>query len=184
MTNLMDLSRIDTSAGSLGTPPLMDFSAVASSALAELALHAKAKSQTLTAHVEDGLIVRSRDYELCQVIDNLVNNAIRYTHANGRIDVALRTETDDTGSTWAAFEVTDNGLGIPHGDLDRVFERFYRVDKARSRATGGAGLGLSIVRTAARALGGEATASSIQGAGSTFTVRVPCADLESAQADG
>lgn len=183
-TDLMGLSRIDSPVGSLATPPLMDLSAFASDALEELALHAQAKQQTLTTHIEDGVMVRSTDYELRQIIENLVNNAIRYTHPNGRIDVTLRGETDDSGSQWAVLEVTDNGMGIPHGELERIFERFYRVDKARSRATGGAGLGLSIVRTAARALGGDVTAASIQGAGSTFTVRIPCSDEGSAEADG
>jgi two-component system, OmpR family, sensor histidine kinase SenX3 len=84
------------------------------------------------------------------------------------------------GDGWADIVVRDRGIGIPQQDLERVFERFYRVDKARSRVTGGTGLGLAIVRNVARTHGGEVHVTSREGEGSTFTLRLP---LESVPVD-
>lgn len=102
------------------------------------------------------------------VVSNLVDNAIRYTPAGG--DVWVRVSCD---AQTARLEVADNGNGIPEAELPRIFERFYRVDKARSRATGGTGLGLSIVRHAAETHGGVVRVHSELGRGSTFVVELP-----------
>jgi two-component system phosphate regulon sensor histidine kinase PhoR len=111
-------------------------------------------------------MVNHRDVAIA--VRNVLDNAVRYTSEGGsiRVDVA---RDDDT----ATVSVTDTGEGIPTRDIDRVFERFYRVDSARSRATGGTGLGLSIVRHVAESHGGSVAVESELGVGSTFTMRVP-----------
>jgi len=107
------------------------------------------------------------------LVRNLLDNAVRYTEPGGHIDLRLQTEQDPQGREWATLSVTDDGVGIPLADQRRVFERFYRVDKARSRDTGGTGLGLSIVRHVAESHGGRVELESTVGVGSTFTVRLP-----------
>jgi two-component system sensor histidine kinase SenX3 len=109
--------------------------------------------------------------DLALMVRNLVDNAIRYTRPGGRVDVRLTPEVGDIVLT-----VTDTGIGIPGRELSRVFERFYRVDRARSRETGGTGLGLSIVRHVAENHGGSVGVRSELGVGSTFEVRLPAAD--------
>ena len=103
------------------------------------------------------------------ILDNLVDNAIKYTPEGGRI----RVHWCAAGPNAVALEVSDIGIGIPERDLPRIFERFYRVDKARSRELGGTGLGLAIVKHLAQSLGGGVWATSTLGAGSTFYVRLP-----------
>lgn len=104
-----------------------------------------------------------------QIFDNLIDNAIKYA-PEGR-KVQIRCRIDDDG--LIAVEVADTGIGIPRDDLPRIFERFYRVDKARSREVGGTGLGLSIVKHLTQSIGGQISVSSRPGVGSTFTVRLP-----------
>jgi signal transduction histidine kinase len=99
---------------------------------------------------------------------NLLDNAIRYTPAGGRVEVGVAV-----AGRQAVLTVRDTGVGIPSRDLERVFERFYRVDSARSRVTGGTGLGLSIVRHVAETHGGSVAVESELGAGSTFTLELP-----------
>jgi signal transduction histidine kinase len=101
-------------------------------------------------------------------LSNLLDNAVKYTEAGGRITVV----TSDTLGR-IAVAVTDSGIGVPGRDLERIFERFYRVDQARSRDTGGTGLGLAIVRHVAQAHGGEVSVTSVEGQGSTFTIVFP-----------
>jgi two-component system phosphate regulon sensor histidine kinase PhoR len=103
-----------------------------------------------------------------EILDNLIDNAVKYTPVGGTIRVRCWGEDD-----WACLEVADNGIGIPAHDLPRIFERFYRVDKARSRELGGTGLGLSIVKHLVQAMRGSITAASEVGRGTTFTVRLP-----------
>ena len=118
--------------------------------------------------IEGPLMVIGDRESLVQVIDNLLDNAIKYTPAGGCVRLSARTEADTL-----AFDVSDTGIGIPSEDLERVFERFYRVDKARSREVGGTGLGLSIVKHLAAAMGGEVSVRSDFGLGTRFTVRLP-----------
>ena len=111
--------------------------------------------------------------DLYQIVFNLMENGIKYNIPGGSLTVHLRREEDN-----AILEVSDTGMGIPEEALPHVFERFFRVDKARSRATGGSGLGLSIVRTIVQRNRGEITVSSVAGQGSTFTVTFPAFDTE------
>ena len=119
---------------------------------------------------ERPLRVRGDREAMTQVLDNLIDNAIQYTSARGRVRVILATQ-EGRGS----IAVEDTGIGIPAADLDRIFERFYRVDKARSRAAGGTGLGLSIVKNLVLRMEGDVRVDSVEGQGSTFTVRLPLA---------
>jgi two-component system, OmpR family, sensor histidine kinase SenX3 len=108
------------------------------------------------------------DRQLGSAVTNLVDNALKYADGRSPVTVAVRP-----GDGWADVVVQDHGIGIPQPEQERVFERFYRVDKARSRDTGGTGLGLAIVRNVARAHGGEVLVTSREGEGSTFTLRLP-----------
>jgi len=114
--------------------------------------------------------VRGSARDLALLVRNLVDNAIRYTAPGGGVHVELTTEDGEV-----VLAVSDTGLGIPHRDLPRVFERFYRVDRARSRETGGTGLGLSIVKHVAENLGGRIAVESVLGQGTRFEVRLPAA---------
>jgi two-component system phosphate regulon sensor histidine kinase PhoR len=105
---------------------------------------------------------------LGQILDNLLDNAVKYTPAGGRIEVAWSAD-----ESQVKLEVRDTGIGIPQSDLPRIFERFYRVHKARSRELGGTGLGLSIVKHLVQAMKGSVGASSRVGHGTTFTVTLP-----------
>jgi two-component system sensor histidine kinase SenX3 len=107
---------------------------------------------------------------LVTAMGNLIDNAVAYSPENTRVAVAIRATEDAV-----EVSVTDQGIGIPAGDVDRIFERFYRVDPARSRATGGTGLGLAIVKHIVTNHGGTISVWSTPGAGSTFTVRLPAA---------
>jgi signal transduction histidine kinase len=116
-------------------------------------------------------IVRGSRKDLSLLVRNLLDNAIRYTKAGGTIDAAVGAEDG-----WVVLRVADTGIGIPTKELPRVFERFYRVDRARSRETGGTGLGLAIVKHVSENHGGSVRVRSELGRGTTFDVRLPRAD--------
>jgi two-component system sensor histidine kinase SenX3 len=109
--------------------------------------------------------------QLVSAVANLLDNAVKYSDTGSEVVVESRLKDG-----WVEIVVTDRGVGIPARDTDRIFERFYRVDRARSRDTGGTGLGLSIVRHVATNHAGEVTVQSREGEGSTFTVRLPAAE--------
>jgi signal transduction histidine kinase len=152
----------------------------------------RATTHNLTVTCESRCIVLGDRDRLKQLVTNLVENAIRYTPAGGRIDVVVRNvaglqqrsatvrsrnaRESGTSIPMAQLTISDSGIGIAPADLPHVFERFYRADKARSRAHGGTGLGLSIAQYAAQVHGGNITAFSDGiNRGSTFTVRLPLA---------
>lgn len=108
--------------------------------------------------------------QLVSALGNLVENAVKYSDSDSRVEVSATSD-----GRWVELSVRDFGLGIPQKDIDRIFERFYRVDRARSRETGGTGLGLAIVRHVATNHGGEVKVVSVEGEGSTFTLRIPAA---------
>ena len=135
-----------------------------------------------------GRVVDARDYScqaegaasvlgeqeaLKQVIINLVDNALKFTSASGQVSIATHHETGN--QQQVILEVRDSGCGIAPSDLPHIFERWYRVDKARTRATGGSGLGLSIVQAIVERHGGTIHVSSQPGQGSVFWIRLPFA---------
>lgn len=124
----------------------------------------------VTAEPSDRSKVIGDRRQLVSALGNLVENAVKYSEPGGRVEVSSRTD-----GVWVELVVRDFGIGIPERDLGRIFERFYRVDRARSRETGGTGLGLAIVRHVADNHGGEVTVASTEGEGSTFVLRVPAA---------
>ncbi|AWK09846.1 two-component sensor histidine kinase [Streptomyces spongiicola] len=119
-----------------------------------------------------GLHVWGHRGQLAAALGNLVENAVNYSPARTRVGIAARRVTAP-GGDQIEIAVTDQGIGISEKDRERIFERFYRVDPARSRATGGTGLGLAIVKHVAASHGGEVTVWSTEGQGSTFTLRLP-----------
>jgi signal transduction histidine kinase len=114
--------------------------------------------------------VRGSQKDLALLVRNLIDNAIRYSHGGGEVRVEIGSEGDDV-----TLRVGDTGIGIPSRDIPRVFERFYRVDRARSRETGGTGLGLAIVKHVVENHGGSVEVDSELGRGTTFLVRLPAA---------
>jgi signal transduction histidine kinase len=116
------------------------------------------------------LIVAGDRESIFQVLDNLYTNAVRYTPQGGRINITIKE-----WNNFGAIEVKDTGIGIPKKYLGRIFERFYRVDKARSRELGGTGLGLSIVKHLVANMGGTIVVESEVGIVSKFTVSLPLA---------
>ena len=134
----------------------------------------RAAAKNLTLAFEPGdldpqeALVRADEEAVRQIADNLIDNAIKYTPENGSVRVRCLARWDAI-----AVEVWDTGIGIPRDDLPRIFERFYRVDKARSRELGGTGLGLSIVKHVVQSIGGRIEVSSRVGSGSKFTVHLP-----------
>ncbi len=117
---------------------------------------------------DQSISVTGDQRQLVSAVGNLVENAVKYSEVGGLVQIRSRVV-----GPWIEFMVIDQGAGIPSRDLDRIFERFYRVDKARGRDTGGTGLGLSIVRHVATNHGGDVQVSSREGEGSTFVLRIP-----------
>ena len=111
--------------------------------------------------------------DLYQIIFNLIENGIKYNTKGGTLKVSLKRDDDN-----AILEVADTGVGIPEDAIPHLFERFYRVDKARSRKSGGSGLGLSIVQSLVERNGGTISVSSTPNIGSVFTVTFPVFDTE------
>jgi signal transduction histidine kinase len=127
---------------------------------------------TLDVRTDPVPAVRGSERDLALLVDNLIDNAIRYTPAGGTVDVTLGPSNDQV-----RLRVVDSGIGIPQRDLSRVLERFYRVDRGRSRRTGGTGLGLSIVRHVAENHGGSVSLDSEVGRGTTVDVVIPADGL-------
>jgi len=130
---------------------------------------AEAAGVTLRTTVKENCVIRCTNDDLYQICFNLMENAIKYNFRDGRVDVSAYQDGDQI-----LIEVADTGVGIPEEDLPKIFNRFYRVDKARSRAAGGTGLGLSIVRDTVRRHGGWITARNRNAGGSLFTIGLPC----------
>lgn len=170
--DLITLSRIQ-GAEPLADPRVVDVGDVADEALDALRLSAEAKEIELVAGELHGLRVMGDFGLLLTALRNLLANAVAYSPDRTRVAVsAVCTEQ------YVEISVADQGIGIPEQDLERVFERFYRVDAARSRATGGTGLGLAIVKHIMTHHRGEVTVWSKEGAGSTFTLRLPRLDRQ------
>ena len=168
VADLLTLSRLESQGGALERKPI-DLRDPVRAAAAALLPTADERGVAVETHVPDGPVTVAGDKEaLCQVTSNLLDNALKYTARGGRVWVRLRSE-----GHAALIEVQDTGIGIEPKDQERIFERFYRVDKGRSRELGGTGLGLSIVKHIARLHGGEVSVESVPGVGSTFRVVIP-----------
>ena len=167
IVDLLDLSRIES-----GGAPARSAVAVAdliADAVAHVSHKAEERRIRIDAQpVDPALNVNVRRAELVSALANLLDNAIAYSDPEHSVDVSV-----NPSDGWLDFIVRDDGIGIPGKDLERIFERFYRVDRARSRETGGTGLGLSIVRHVAYNHGGTVTVASREGEGSTFVLRIP-----------
>ncbi len=168
VTDLLDLSRLE---GEMPDRAPVDLDRIVTDEAERLRPRAVAGGVRLVVDaVPGGARVLGSESDLGLLVHNLLDNAIQYSPDGGEVRVAVRTRDGE-----AEVRVTDTGIGISSRDLDRIFERFYRVDPARSRATGGTGLGLSIVRHVAESHGGAVEVRSVLGAGSTFIVRLPLA---------
>ncbi len=163
VSDLLVLAELDS-----GQPEHVD-----SVALREMLLDAQRRARQLAGNRrivigrQEDLWVKGNADKLEQVLSNLVDNAIKYTPEGGTITLSLFREGD-----WACVAVADTGIGISPQDLPHIFDRFYRVDKARSKASGGTGLGLAIVKGIVERHGGTVAVTSEEGKGSTFTVRL------------
>lgn len=133
-----------------------------------LMISAKTKNIALVCEADESISLQANADYVKQIILNLVDNAIKYTPENGAVNVKIFTEKEN-----AVIKVSDTGMGIPKEDQSRIFERFYRVDKARSREIGGTGLGLAITKHIVMNLGGTISVESELEKGSTFTVKIP-----------
>ena len=164
---IIDLSRLQSS------DPLqkafdVEASDVVREAVAQSAFSAESRKITVEiGEIEDATVIGDRD-QLIMAVLNLVENAINYSPENTKVSVVVKVKEE-----LLEISVTDQGIGIAEGELARVFERFYRVDPARSRMTGGTGLGLSIVKHVALNHGGDIKVWSKEGVGSTFTLQLP-----------
>ncbi len=165
--SLLAISRLDAGEVKMDKTHL-DLGELATSTAEEMRLLAEEKSIQLRTHTLGGVQVEGDRTRLQQVIVNLIDNAIKYTRQGGVVDVSVSKEGNS-----AILEVSDNGPGIPAHALPHVFERFYRADKARSRAHGGAGLGLSIVKAICAAHNADVKVASQEGQGSCFRVELP-----------
>jgi len=175
-SELLTLSRLEDETAPEDTNLVqLDLARLAGETASELRPLATSKNQELTVEAPLRVPVHADEIILRTLMRNLLDNAIRYTDPDGHIVVSVRSDQDSSGQDWAIFSVKDDGVGIPVAEQQRIFERFYRVDKARSRETGGTGLGLSIVRHVAERHGGRVTVESTVGVGSTFTVWLPLA---------
>jgi two-component system sensor histidine kinase SenX3 len=175
--DLITLSRIQA-AEPIPDPIPVDLSIVVAEALDRCRMKASAHGIDLEARGDPGLVVLGDEDLLVNALRNLLENAVAYSPEQTRVVVSTTRVANDL----AEISVADQGIGIPQRDLERIFERFYRVDPARSRATGGTGLGLAIVKHVTAAHGGKVTVWSKVGEGSTFTVRLPIANRPRAAA--
>ncbi len=171
VNQLIDLSRLQAEEPLRDAEPLL-MEEIIDEALGRCQMAATRKKTTLLTTGDAGGLVWGEEPRLIDAIANLVLNAIAYSDRESRIQISARRVHDDDGR-WVEVAVADRGIGIAEADLDRIFERFYRVDYGRSRAHGGTGLGLSIVRHIAESHGGSIRVSSVLGEGSTFTLRLP-----------
>jgi two-component system sensor histidine kinase SenX3 len=167
VSELLDLSRLQ-GAEARPAPQPVRLDDVIAEAVDRAAPHADAKDIAVVRGEPSGAVVPGVETQLVTAVANLLDNAINYSPDGTKVAVAARRRD----AMWE-LTVSDQGLGIPEGDIDRIFERFYRVDPARSRATGGTGLGLAIVKHVVRNHGGEIRVWSSPAAGSTFTLCLP-----------
>ncbi len=179
--DVLTLSKLDESAFSTEGVPI-DLLKVAENAAARLESFAAERGVTVSVEGQ-GAKISGNEALVNEMVYNLIENGIRYNREDGTVAVDMHVEkgtkatgadTADLSGDIAVMRVSDTGVGIPADMLDKVFERFFRVDKSRSKETGGTGLGLAIVKHAVLYHGGTIKAESIEGKGTVFTLRIPC----------
>jgi two-component system sensor histidine kinase SenX3 len=164
---IIELSRLQGD-DPLYEPQTVDVDAVISRSIDQSTIDAQSKRISVVHDGERGLQILGNGDEVALALGNLVANAVAYSPDGSRVVVAARAD-----DLMVDLTVTDQGIGIPASEIERIFERFYRVDPARHRSTGGTGLGLSIVKHVAASHGGEVRVWSVEGQGSTFTLALP-----------
>jgi len=174
---IVDLSRLQI-ADTLHEPQLVDVGLAATQAIEQSRVVAESRGVDVVASLAEGVQVFGDADLLATAIRNLVGNAIHYSEPGTRVAVSVRSE-----ERLVEITVADQGQGIPESEQARIFERFYRVDAARSRDTGGTGLGLAIVKHICANHGGEIKVWSEEGHGSTFTMRLPAAPTSQTSGD-
>ncbi len=167
ITDLLTLTKMDNRSEGLKLEPV-NASELTVQTVRMLRPAAEKKRQSIQEEIEPGLEMMGDRIKLNQILYNLIDNARKYTPDEGLIRVSLSREGEEL-----VWQIRDNGVGIPKEDQEHIFDRFYRVDKARSRDTGGTGLGLSIVKQLVKMHSGTVTVESEPGKGSVFTVRLP-----------
>ncbi|HWB72733.1 MAG TPA: ATP-binding protein [Egibacteraceae bacterium] len=165
--DLLDLARLEETA-TRRERQRVDLAEIVAGEVERIGRLAEQRRVAVRCHAERSVPVIAVPEDLRLIAGNLLENAVQYNRDGGSVRVLVRRRDGQV-----LLEVTDTGIGIPEADRDRVFERFYRVDKGRSRAAGGTGLGLSLVRHAAQRHGGDVTVRSVLGEGSTFQVILP-----------
>ena len=174
---LMRLTKMD--AGITAAPEPVDMAAVAERTIHLLEPLARQRDVTLYPEFGEGCVISASGDDVYQIIFNLAENAIKYNSFGGNVFLRLHREGGE-----AVLTVEDTGIGIPDEDIPHLFDRFYRVDKARSRASGGSGLGLSIVHGAVEAHGGTISVERRETVGTRFTVRFPALDAPEGGEEG
>jgi two-component system sensor histidine kinase SenX3 len=164
---IIELSRLQGD-DPLEDPQSVDVDAIVSRSIDQSSIDAQSKGITVVHNGERGLQILGNGDEVALALGNLVANAVAYSPDDSTVVVGARTN-----EMMVDLTITDQGIGIPAEEIDRIFERFYRVDPARHRSTGGTGLGLSIVKHVAASHGGEVRVWSVEGQGSTFTFSLP-----------
>jgi len=165
--DLVDLSRMQSD-DPLASPTAVPIDRVVSEAVESVQFTSEGRGISIGVTGEQGTYVAGDEMQLVAALRNLLTNALAYSADNTQITVGVRVVDQSVEIT-----VADQGIGISRTDQERIFERFYRVDQARSRATGGTGLGLAIVKNVCMNHGGEVSLWSVLGEGSTFTLRFP-----------
>jgi two-component system sensor histidine kinase SenX3 len=164
---IIELSRLQDGEPLDAAAPV-EVASVVERAVDQSAIDAQTRRIEVVRDVESGLRLLGNEDQLALALGNLVANAVAYSPDGSRVVVGARSAHGTVELT-----VSDQGVGIPAGEVERIFERFYRVDPARHRSTGGTGLGLSIVKHVTASHGGEVDVWSVEGEGSTFTLRFP-----------
>lgn len=174
VNDIIKLSKLDEKSISLEKEPI-ELLGLSKEIAKILSASAKAKNIKLDVHGDSGKIMGVQPV-IYEMIYNLIDNAIKYNVQNGTVEVTVKEENPEKGHTFGnktVISVRDTGIGIPKNEQDRVFERFYRIDKSRSKELGGTGLGLSIVKHAVKFHDAAINLSSKEGEGSTFTITFP-----------
>jgi two-component system phosphate regulon sensor histidine kinase PhoR len=167
VNDLLALSTIET--GKLRIEPThLDVAELVRSVIRDFEPHFAERRLAVRCEVTGDVKAWADPRALEQIVTNLLDNAVKYTEPGGEVEVRV-----EESRTRVRVTVCDTGIGIPEADLSRIFERFYRVDRARSRALGGTGLGLSIVKHLVQSMGGEISVESRVGHGSTFSFNLP-----------